>query len=118
MNGFYLAAAVLTLLATLVHGIAGHQTNLKRLRASDLPTTEKLELQASWHLLTITFGAVALLLAWHTVTPLAPWIGSAVLALFLLYGLVFFVYAFRAGTVLRTPQWMLLWGIALLIYLG
>lgn len=118
MNGFYLAAALLTLLATLVHGIAGHQTNLKRLRASDVSPTEKLELQASWHLLTLTFGAMVLLLAWHAVTPLAPWIGSAALVLFALYGLVFFVYAIRAGTVWRTPQWLLLWGIALLIYLG
>lgn len=118
MNGLYLAAALLALAAALIHGIGGHLTNLKRLKTSAVPPSEKLEIQASWHLVTVTLAATAALLTWHALDPVAPWLGLGLLGLFGLFGLVFFAYALHAGSLWRTPQWALLWSIALLIALA
>ena len=118
MNGFLLIAAVLTWLAAVVHGIAGHQTNLKHLAFAVIPQTEKLELEASWHLLTATFialGAALFMLA------TGQWAGGGTAAfavLFGVFGAIFFGYAWRAQTLWRTPQWALLWAIAVFILLA
>lgn len=118
MNGFYLAAAILAAVAALIHGIGGHYTNLTRLKTSTVPASEKLEIQASWHLVTVMLGAMAALLLAQATTPMIPGVARGLLVLFGLFGLVFFGYAVRARSLWRTPQWALLWGISLLIALG
>src|SRR5918912_1065368 len=69
MNGFLLAAGVLALVATAVHGAAGELIVVRKLSPDALPSTRfggggmtKAMIQVAWHITTSAFLAVALAL--------------------------------------------------------
>ena len=50
----FLIAALLATVAFLGHGLGGELRKLKDLQGTSLPDTDKLELRAAWHVVTLT----------------------------------------------------------------
>ncbi len=112
-----LVAAILSTLACLVHGIWGHKAPVAPMLQTDISKVSKLELGAVWHAVTLGFAlsAVALFRAAQSSMQqeLVQFIGWQ----FLLYGIaIFAVVLWQRGSLLKVPQWILMWIIAALVF--
>jgi hypothetical protein len=119
----YSVAGMLTLLAAVLHAIAGERTNIQHLLATDMLLTEKIELRATWHFgsIGLAFAGIGLLAVGITDQPaVGPWTGYAVAITLGSFALVWIICTVISDRrlLLRVPQWILLLAIALLGWWG
>jgi hypothetical protein len=121
MSWQFLIAGILAGFAAFVHAFGGERTNIKHLLASAIPANEQVELRAVWHgfSLILLFATVGLLLMAFSPVMENPRTIAHVIALACVCGgIAFFVFALRAGKPLATPQWLLLFAVAVLSWWG
>lgn len=120
-NGYFLAAAAITGLATLIHGIGGEIVNMRPMLAADLDPTTQIEIWGVWHGYTILLaGSTWMLLQMAAGRPPSTDLSKLLVGFYLLNGLVWlgFVIATAPDNLLNTPQWFILLLVGALIVLG
>ncbi len=118
MHSFLLIAAVLSLLACLAHGIWGHKVPIVPMLTTDLGQVPKLELAGVWHMLTLGFGlaAITLFQLARTIAPSVELLAFLGWQFFGYGAAIFAVVLWQKGSLVKVPQWLLMWIIAALIY--
>ncbi len=118
MNTLLFIAAILSAVACVAHGVLGQKAPVQPMLQTDISQVSKLELAGVWHLVTLGFGltSVALFTSARAVEPSAALLQFLVWQ-FVLYGVAIFVIViWQRGSLLKVPQWLLMWIIAALIY--
>lgn len=130
MNGFYLAAGIVALLTTALHGVAGEYYILMRMKREVFPAVPngraqaKAEVRMVWHGMTAYFGVVGIMLLLLAFDQLGNAEALASLtalqfgALALVLGFLPPITIGRAIAAVRSPQWVLMVAIAGLTYAG
>ncbi len=97
----------------LIHGIGGQLTSIQALNQANLAANPRLELLATWHMLTIQLGWLAYQV-WRLERHADPIAQSrAIIAQYLVYsGLWLGLNLLVAGQLWLAPQWVLLAGLA------
>lgn len=123
MNVQFLVAGALLLVGTGVHTIGGEMINVAQLKRTDLASNLKLELRMAWYLSAIDMGISGLYLlylAFDEATAGAELLAGFSALRITLYGVMafFLLWFTQRDHVFKTPQWILLLVIGLLIWWG
>lgn len=120
MNILLLIAGILTVIAALVHSIAGEITTIRPLASAELKQVPKLELRAVWYMVTVHLFASAIMLFILAFAVNRDVVMGRFLAIqFFGYGLGFLGLAIvKQVGLFQVPQWVLLFLIAGLTYWG
>lgn len=119
-NRYLSVAAIVTGLATLVHAIGGEATTIANVTASDIPTALQVELRAMWHGGTVLL-LVSSIILWRAAQRSEKSEAASCLAwVYGLWGIGWVGIALLMGAqnIVDAPQWVLLLGIAGLIFAG
>ena len=113
----FLIAALLATVAFLGHGLGGELRKLKDLQGTSLPDTDKLELRAAWHVVTLTllWSSITLfVVAFSDFIEHPDTVGEFIALLFFGYSLIWawIVATTRVTMLLRLPQWIVALGVA------
>lgn len=117
-NNYYLAAGIICLFTALLHTIGGQLTLVDPMLQSKLDIQVKSELLGAWHLVTVIlwfFGFILAKNGWQ--------VNLANSSMIKMMGLLFFLFGFVFILVIivqrqHTPQYILFFPIAILIYIG
>ena len=126
MNGYFVAAAILTFATGLTHTVFGERMIFRHLRAAGVVPTKGGQLLreyqlrimwASWHMVTLMGWGIAAILAWLALPPqqhlAASFIPMAIIAPMLASSAIVGI-----GTRGRHPGWLALLASAALTALG
>ncbi|MET1080878.1 MAG: hypothetical protein ABWY06_22935 [Pseudomonas sp.] len=127
MNGYFIAAAALTVVVGLVHSLLGERLVFRRMRkaGASIPThggdilheAHVRILWASWHMVSLLGWGMAAILTWLALPASSPsastFITGIIIAALLASALLIFV-----GTRGKHPGWAGLLGAAVLASLG
>lgn len=113
MNWFLIAAGILTMVAALIHALAGERTDIRHLMASDVPMNEKIELRGVWHTFSIALFGSALLSFYAAFVSRPAIVDSLLIGLASFYALcglmvLGLIVTTRRDHLMRVPQWLLL----------
>jgi hypothetical protein len=120
VNRYLLTAAIVTGLATFVHAVGGEITTIASLTSSTIPSALQVELRAMWHGGTLILLGSTLILWRAAKRPDKSEVVSYLAWFYGLWGVTWMIVALIMGAqnLMDAPQWVLLLGIAGLIFAG
>jgi hypothetical protein len=100
MNLWFLAGGLFTGIATVIHTIGGQKTNIKHIKESEVPSSEKIEFYGVWHLISGNFLIGTLTLLLIGVIDFGD--SGNLLALFISVNYIFYLIIFLVISVIET----------------
>ena len=119
----FLIAGILSGLAFVLHGVWAEYAQLKRLRETDLPASEKLAIRGAWHIVSLTFlwsSITLFVLAFSNFIEQPNTVGRFISLLFIGYAL-FWALAVaidRPVYLIKLPLWVLMLAVGALAWWG
>ncbi|MEU2752419.1 hypothetical protein ABZ613_40175 [Streptomyces collinus] len=123
MNTWFLAAGITAGAVAAIHAVAGGRDVIRPLLTGNLPDEPRRVLHAVWHMVTADLILAAAVLIWLALDnrPGGDTIAWLLAAHFVAYSGVFLIVSLAASwskPLLRLPQWILLFPVALLAAAG
>ncbi|MFD5836226.1 hypothetical protein ACFWHV_22070 [Streptomyces collinus] len=123
MNAWFLAAGITAGAVAAIHAVAGGRDVIRPLLTGNLPDEPRRVLHAVWHMVTADLILAAAVLIWLALDnrPGGDTIAWLLAAHFVAYSGVFLIVSLAASwskPLLRLPQWILLFPVALLAAAG
>ena len=123
MNTWFLAAGITAGAVAAIHAVAGGRDVIRPLLTGNLPDEPRRVLHAVWHMVTADLILAAAVLIWLALDnrPGGDTIAWLLAAHFVAYSGVLLIVSLAASwskPLLRLPQWILLFPVALLAAAG